>query len=119
MAATLFAATTLKEPTVTAQEEKSAIYSLQLPSSWLAAGEPWDLSDDFKYVYGMTVLGNEDVADNAWKYGMQCDPTAAASSTNTLVTAHYSKGAAGAMTVVPNADDLSTVSAMIVKVYGK
>ena len=87
-----------------------AIFNVTPDDSWLAAGEALDLTDYFSEIYAIEVGGSKVIA--GYKVGFIIpDSGTDISSSNVLMTAHYSTDAAGAMTAVPNATDLSTVLA--------
>jgi len=95
-----------------------AIFKVTPDSSWLAAGEAADLTDYFSEIYdasigACTVIGG-------YKYGVivPADGTDIAAGT-VLITAHYSTDAAGAMTAVPDATDLSAQAELRLTVRGK
>jgi len=118
--ATAFAATTIREPVVTAQGEKTALYTLQLPSSWPVAGQAWDLTDDFEYVYGIEPLSGNAYTDleSVFSCVVPAFDTAITSS-NVLIAAHWGGGAGAALDATADTTDLSGVTALIVRVTGR
>jgi hypothetical protein len=123
MAAVTFVPTVIDAPEVDGVRRKKARYSLQLPdaaSGWLAAGLAWDLSAGF------------DVITEAHFYkgkkGYQFELTGTAdssgkghtSSTNKILGYYGDNNNAndGPAIAVPDATDLSAVTALEVVVYG-
>jgi hypothetical protein len=110
--------TKLVGPTVKSGSGIEYTFSILLDSAYPAGGEPLDLTDYFTYVHGATVGSTDAVADNVYKY--QCSiPSAgtAITSSNILLTAHYSNADEGVMVDATGAD-LSGVGELIVTVLG-
>ena len=97
----------------------SCVFSVAMITSTTSNGEPIDLTDYFSYAYGGAILGVDAHADATWEYKIVTGGRAVAiSSTNVLVYCSH-----GAGTDNPNlhadAEDLSSVGALMIKVYGK
>lgn len=88
-------------------------------TGWLAAGHAVDITADFTEVHAAWAAGVDTVADHAYKWGLVFPKDTTITSSNFLLTAHYSTGAGGAMTVVPDAADLSAVGQVQIVVIGK
>jgi hypothetical protein len=95
-----------------------AIYKITPDTSWLAAGEELDLTDDFSEVTaawfgGCTVI-------NGYKFDviLPADGTDIAADT-VLITAHRSAATAAAFAAVPDATNLSTLAELRLIVVGK
>jgi hypothetical protein len=89
------------------------VYEVTPDSSWLAVGEVMaDLADDFSEIFFASFGGRKAIG------GFVCDviipdPGTDVSATNVKMTAHYSTDAAGEMTAVPDATDLSVKCAKL------
>ena len=117
--ATSFAATNVIPASNDGLRSRSATYKLQLPSSWLAAGIAWDLSADFTEVSEISFGGSGAVTDQAYKFAIIGTAGSYGLTASTVkIVAHYSTDAAGAMTAVPDATDLSAVDDLFVVVKG-
>jgi hypothetical protein len=97
---------------------KQQIYKLTLDNSWLAAGEVIDFTDDFTYIYGIQVVGSTVINPYKLDFILPAQGTAITAS-NVKMTAHYSTDAAGAMTPVPDATDISGIGPVQIIVVGK
>lgn len=117
--ATSFAATKINGPSYLGTEMKAATYSLQLPSSWLAAGITWDLTadDDFDYVTAIVahVTGDAadwDLADSINMEGGTITAGKGYPAATVKLVAHNGG------TVVADATDLSDFADLTVVVFG-
>ena len=122
MAAVTFTATRKIDPRTIGVKEKKAKYVLQLPdasSGWLAAGLAWNLSADFDVI-------TEAVFSGCKGYTFELSGTATTAgdghtgSTNKILGYYsdYNASGDGALIAIPDATDLSGVTALNVTVYG-
>ena len=70
---------------------KMGIYSVAWDNSYPTGGEALDLTADFDYVYGITVGGNDTLADNGYHIGALFTYGTAITSSNVLLTVHWEK----------------------------
>lgn len=104
------------------------VYSIAWDSSYPTGGEPlWltRIAEDFDYIFGVSVLSNDTLADNGYKIGCVVPaPTVEASASNVLLTVHWEKNPAdggGADIPFPeftNTGSLSAIGATIIIVWG-
>jgi hypothetical protein len=100
------------------------VYSIAWDSSYSAGGEVWAACvDDFDYVFGGSIISNDTLADNGYKFGMIVPASGtAASASNVLFDCHWEKNpadAGGADIAFPEfSGNLSSVGAMKVVVWG-
>ena len=116
MAATI---TKISGPTI--QPGKGVVYgfSVLLDTSYATGGEPIDLTSYLGYLYGGTVQGCDAIADATRRFDVVGPGRAVAlTSTNVVITAHHSSGA-DAVDNPSDAEDLSSVGALIIEVWGK
>lgn len=96
-------------------------YSLQLPSAWTAAGQAWDLSDDFDVVTGYSFGPSAAVDDFTWGK-LDFIGTAVTggftASTIKIVAMQTGNGNGVVFTSAADSEDFSTVTAMNVTVWG-
>ena len=94
------------------------VFSLLLDSAHASGGEVIDLTSYFGYLYTATIGTTDAAADQVYKFGIVI-PSAgtAVSSSNVLVTAHYSNADEGAMVEVTG--DLSAVGELTLTAVGK
>jgi hypothetical protein len=116
---TAFGTTKIYGPTPICPNLKVAVYKLQLPSSSTAAGEAWDLSSDFNYVYG-AISGSSGAATD---HGYKLDLIGAYAVTGVVASGismveHWNAETAVAMPAVTGTTDLSAVNDMYVVVFG-
>ena len=116
---TAFAATKVFGPHPLGPKFKVAGYKMQLPSSSTAAGEAWDISADFGYIYG-AIFGNSGAAADHGYYlnliGTYASTGVASSGIS--VVEHWNAETASAMGAVTGTTDLSAVDDMFVLVFG-
>ena len=115
--ATAFAATKLNGPSFVGTEMKAATYSLQLPSSWLAAGITWYLSDDFDYITSAVIqctgtATDWDAADSINLAGGTITAGKGYPAATVALIAHNGG------TVVADTTDLSAFADLTVVVFG-
>lgn len=117
--ATAFAATNIYGPHPLCPGIKVAMYKMQLPSSTTEAGEAWDLSADFNYIYG-AIFGNSGVAvDHAVKLDLiGTYATTGVVASGISVVEHMNAETATNLPIVTAATDLSACNDMIVIVFG-
>lgn len=95
------------------------VFSLLLDNSFAAGGEPLDLTSYLSTLTSVSVDGNNAVADAVWTYDCTGPGVGVAiSSSNVLLTAHHGSGA-DAVNNAADAEDLSTVGALIITCIGK
>jgi len=96
------------------------VFTVTPDNSWLAVGEAADLTDYFSEIYYANIDGGSKVIHGFKMGAVIPSPGTDIAAGTVLITAHYSKGAAGEMTAVPDATDLSTLCAeMRLFVIGK
>jgi hypothetical protein len=112
--------TLISGPTVIPGKGVEYTWSCLLDDSFAAGGEPLaDVYNKLGYVYGGRVEGADAIADCTWRYDVVGPGRAvAASAANILLVAHHSSGA-DAVDNPADAENLSTVGALIVTVWGK
>jgi len=94
-------------------------FSIALITSTTANGEPIDLTAYFSYFYGASVEGVDAAADATWTFQIVGPGRAVAcASDNVLVTATHGSGA-DAVNNHADAEDLSTVGALMIRARGK
>jgi hypothetical protein len=108
--------TTVKKVAAVGPGLLRGVYSILLDSSYPTGGEAVDLTTDFDYVYGMSFISNDTLADNGYKWGCLVPaPGTAATSTNVLITCHWEKNPAdggGANIPFPEFTDTGNLSAI-------
>jgi NAD/NADP transhydrogenase beta subunit len=103
---------------------KVAVYTLQLPSSWTAAGVACDLSAEFDYVFGAVFGSSGAVTDHANKYSLFGTITTSGkgnggiAAASVTLGAHRDAGTAAAFAAVPDTTDLSAVNDLTMVVFG-
>lgn len=128
MGAVTFAATLLEDH-CTGINERTATFSLALPTVWTAAGQAWDLSSTFDFVKTVTFGAGDAVTDHADKYGIFGTRSTAAGKGYGLYTASSIKLVAHrdpadatstiqAFAATPDSTDLSGVQYLIATVVG-
>lgn len=123
---TAFAATKVIDHGNIAPRLKAVTYSLQMPSSWTAAGVACDLSDDFTEVFSISWGGAAAIADvTDVKYGYLGPAgtygTTAGSSMKLVAhgqRTHSSAETFQILTVVPDSTDQSSATAALITVFG-
>jgi len=116
MAATL---TLVKGPFYQPGRGTGYTFSVLLDSSHAAGGEPIDLTPYLGYLYEANIGGVDAIADATFKFDVVGPGRAVAlTTTNVVVTAHHSSGADAAMNPA-DAEDLSSVGALIFTAWGK
>lgn len=117
--------TCVKKVTPTATGLLAGTYYVTWDSSYAASGEavPSALLDDFDYIFGASIISNDTLADNGYKFGMIVPaPTVAASTANCLFDCHWEKNpgdAGGADIPFPEfSGNLSSVGQMMVIIWG-
>ena len=113
--------TTITGPTNIGPKLKMAVYQVALDSSYPTGGEAIDISGDFDFVYAVVPRGNDTLADNGYVFdALLPSPTTAVSSTNVLITAHWSAdGTDGeVMKEFTNTGTLAAVGQLSVLVIG-
>lgn len=116
MAATL---TLVKGPFVQAGRGTGFQFSILLDSSQAVGGEPIDVTSYLGYVYEASYGGVDAAADATFKLDVSTAGRATATtSTNVLIQAHHSSGADAAMNPA-DSEDLSSIGAMIITLWGK
>jgi hypothetical protein len=93
-------------------------FKCTLDNSWLAAGENVDLTSYFTHIYSIQTGGSTAISGYKLDFILPAQGTAITAS-NVKMTAHYSTDAAGAMTAVPDATDISTIGPVQIVVIGK
>jgi hypothetical protein len=120
---TAFAATKLESVNL-GPNLKLAVYRLQLPDSWTAAGVAWDLSSEFDYVFSAQFGSSGAITDHGRKYSIFGTITTSGkgnggiAAASVTIGAHQSAGSAAAMAAVPDSTDLSAVNDLTVVVLG-
>jgi hypothetical protein len=116
---TAFAGTKIAGPRPLCPGIKMAIYKMGLPDSSTEAGEAWDLSSDFNYVYG-AIFGNSGAASDHGYYLNLIGTYASTgcASAGISVVEHFNAETAVALPIVTAATDLSAVDDTIVIVFG-
>lgn len=118
--------TTVKKVSAVGPGLLRGVYSVLWDNSYPTGGEPLDMTTDFDYVYGVSVISNDTLADNGYKLGCIVPaPTVAASSSNVLLTCHWEKNpgdAGGADIAFPEYTNggtaLAAIGATIIIVWG-
>jgi hypothetical protein len=104
-----------------------AVYNIAWDSSYPTGGEAigTQITTDFDYVFGASVISNDTLADNGYHIGCLVPaPTTAASSSNVLLTVHWEKNpadAGGADIPFPeftNTGSLSAIGQTTIVVWG-
>jgi hypothetical protein len=121
---TAFAATLLSSHNI-GPNMKVAKYSLQLPSSWTAAGVAWDLSGNFDYVFGAVFGVSGAVGDTGTKLSLFGTVSTSAdkskggiAAASVSIGSHNSAGSAAVFAATADAVDLSAVNDLTVIVFG-
>ena len=116
---TAFAGTKIYGPVPLGPGLKVAGYKMQLPDSSTEAGEAWDLSADFNYIYG-AIFGNSGAAaDHAYYLNLiGTYASTGCASSGVSVVEHFNAETAVALPIVTAATDLSAVDDMFVLVFG-
>ena len=119
--ATSFAVTTVIPARNIGMMKREALYKHQWPNPTVAAGHAWDLSADFEEVHGYTFGPSAAVTDHGLMvpnligtlgtYGYT-------PSTIKLVGHQTGTGDTAPLDSVPDSDDHSAVTSMLVTVYG-
>ncbi len=117
--------TTVKKVAAVGPGLLRGVYSVLFDNSYPTGGEPLDMTTDFDYVYGVSIISNDTLADNGYKFGCIVPaPTVAASSSNVLIDCHWEKNpadAGGADIAFPeftNGGNLSAVGQLMIIVWG-
>ncbi len=93
--------------------------SVLLDSSFTAGGEVLDIRTYLGYLYEGSAQGTDAIADNTWRFDITGPGRAVATgASNVLITAHHGSGA-DAVDNPADAEDLSTVGALIIQIWGK
>ncbi len=99
---------------------KMAIYTfVGGATGWLAAGNAIDMTGEFSEIVAAWTAGVNAVADDVYKFTAVFPKATTVTSSNVLMSIYYSNGSGGAMTVVPDATDISAVGQVQVVVIGK
>ena len=96
-------------------------YSLQLPSAWTAAGQAWDLSDDFDVVSGYAFGPSGAITDHGFgMFNMIGTAVTGGFTASTLkIVCHQTGSADGAVfTSAADSEDFSAANDMHVTVWG-
>jgi len=95
-------------------------FSILMDDSYVAGGEPIDLTDYFSYVHFATVNSVDAVADAGYKFQVLIPSAGTAiTDSNVLVAAHYSGTADAVLNPVAATTDLSSVGELTITVVGK
>lgn len=115
--------TTVKKVAAVGPGLLRGVYSVLWDNSYATGGEYLDMTTDFDYVYGCSIISNDTLADNGYKFGCIVPaPTVACTSTNVLLDCHWEKNPAdggGADIPFPEfSGNLSSVGQMMIIVWG-
>jgi len=117
--ATAFAITSTTGVQQVAPQFKLKVYTMQLPSAWVEAGHAiTNVAVDFNVVYGGAVISVDAAGDWLYTFGIQCDCTAAATTSNVLLIGQWATGDAGVGVTITANTDLSAVGALSVLCIG-
>jgi hypothetical protein len=104
---------------------KMGVYAVLWDNSYSTGGEPLDMTTDFDYVWGVSIIGNDTLADNGYKIGCIVPaPTVACTTSNVLLDVHWEKNPAdggGADIPFPeftNAASLAAIGQTMIVVFG-
>jgi hypothetical protein len=99
---------------------KEIVYGVTFTSTYPVAGEPINISADFKEIITARVDYANDIADHSIKFDIvgPADGTDVSSS-NVLLVGHRDSGSAGNLAALTNAFDLTGFTELRVHVIGK
>jgi len=123
---TAFAATKVIDHGNIAPRLKAVTYSLQMPSSWTAAGVACDLSADFTEIFSISWGGAAavtDVCDVKYSYIGPAGTYGSTAGSSFKLIAYGQQDNSGssayaALTVTPNSTDQSSATALLITVFG-